>query len=208
MLGPKSRKHIGITYILGLRTRLLAANDWRPATRAKARLVDPDQNRRANPRLGNVQSNHRQQIARLLRGQSQGRGCRSEWVRSRSYDSPTEEDGTACQVRISLTEQTRQAVDDCVKAAGKRPGQFLFSGRRGSERRMSTRQYASLVSEWIASVGLDAHFFGIASASVATNILMGHLPSCESMNSAKAAQAKGEPPRRGPQCRWRDGLAN
>jgi hypothetical protein len=30
---------------------------------------------------------------------------------------------------FELTEQTRQAVDDYIKAAGKKPGEFLFSGR-------------------------------------------------------------------------------
>src|SRR6201746_2757466 len=34
-------------------------------------------------------------------------------------------------VRFELSEQTRQAVDDYLKAANKRPGEFLFTGRRG-----------------------------------------------------------------------------
>jgi integrase len=36
----------------------------------------------------------------------------------------------------------------------------MFTGRRGPERSMTTRQYARLVSEWIASIGLDPHIFG------------------------------------------------
>ena len=67
---------------------------------------------------------------------------------------------TGQPVRFELTEQTRQAVDDYVRVAGKKPGEFLFTGRRGPERCMSTRQYARLVSAWIASIGLDAHLFG------------------------------------------------
>ena len=43
---------------------------------------------------------------------------------------------------------------------GKRPGEFLFTGRRGPDRSMTTRQYARLVSEWIGSVGLDPRLFG------------------------------------------------
>jgi len=35
---------------------------------------------------------------------------------------------TGRPVRFELTEQTRQAVDDYMKAAGKRPGDFLFTG--------------------------------------------------------------------------------
>ncbi|MGC2809092.1 MAG: tyrosine-type recombinase/integrase, partial [Bradyrhizobium sp.] len=63
-------------------------------------------------------------------------------------------------VRFELTEQTRQAVDDYLKVAGKRPDEFLFTSRRGHARSMTTRQYARLVSEWIGSVGLDPRLFG------------------------------------------------
>jgi integrase len=41
-----------------------------------------------------------------------------------------------------LSEQTRQAIDDYLRATGKRPGEFLFTGRRGPDRNMTTRQYA------------------------------------------------------------------
>jgi integrase len=59
-----------------------------------------------------------------------------------------------------MTEQTRQSVDDHVRAAGKKSGEFMFTGRRGPERSMTTRQYARLASEWVASIGLDPHIFG------------------------------------------------
>ena len=59
-----------------------------------------------------------------------------------------------------MSEQTRQAIDDYLKAANKRPGEFLFTGRRGPETSITTRQYARLVSEWIASVGLEPKLFG------------------------------------------------
>ena len=67
---------------------------------------------------------------------------------------------TGQPVRFELTEQTRQAVDDYLRAAGKKPGEFMFTGRRGPGRSMTTRQYARLVSEWIANIGLDPHLFG------------------------------------------------
>ena len=44
--------------------------------------------------------------------------------------------------------------------ANKKPGEFLFTGRRGPELSMTTRQYARLVSEWIGSIGLDPRLFG------------------------------------------------
>jgi len=60
---------------------------------------------------------------------------------------------TGRPVRFEVSEQTRQAVDDYLKAASKKPGEFLFTGRRGPERSMTTRQYTRLVSEWIGSAG-------------------------------------------------------
>jgi integrase len=62
-------------------------------------------------------------------------------------------------VRFELTEQTRQAVDDYIKASGKKPGEFLFNGRGHKDHCMTTRQYARLVSRWIESIGLDPLFF-------------------------------------------------
>ena len=67
---------------------------------------------------------------------------------------------TGQPVKFELTEQTRQAVDDYLRAARKKPGEPLFNGRRGAGQCMTTRQYARLVSEWVASIGLDPHFFG------------------------------------------------
>src|SRR5499425_1141987 len=62
---------------------------------------------------------------------------------------------TGRPVKFELTDQTRQAVDDYPRAAGKKPGEFLFAGRRGNGQCMTTRQYARLLSEWVASTGLD-----------------------------------------------------
>jgi integrase len=67
---------------------------------------------------------------------------------------------TGRPVKFELTEQTRQAVDDYLKIAGKKPGQVLFNGRRDADHGMTTRQYARLLSEWSTSIGLDPHFFG------------------------------------------------
>src|SRR5467141_2433859 len=49
---------------------------------------------------------------------------------------------TGQTVRFEMTEQTRQAVDDYIRAANKKPGEFLFTGRRGAGQCMTTRQYA------------------------------------------------------------------
>jgi integrase len=60
---------------------------------------------------------------------------------------------TGRPVRFELTEQTRQAVDDYIRTAAKKPGEFLFTAHRGQEHRMTTRQYARLLAEWIGSNG-------------------------------------------------------
>jgi integrase len=67
---------------------------------------------------------------------------------------------TGQPVRFELTEQTRQAVGDYLRSAVKKPDEFMFASRRGSRKSITTRQYARLVSEWIASIGLDPHLFG------------------------------------------------
>ena len=66
---------------------------------------------------------------------------------------------TGRPVKFELTEQTRQAVDDYLAAAGKKPGEFLFTKRRAIGRPMTVRQYARLVSERIASIGLDPRIY-------------------------------------------------
>lgn len=67
---------------------------------------------------------------------------------------------TGRPVRFELSEQTRQAIDDYLKFANKRPGEFLFSGHRGLKTSITTRQYARLVAEWIGGAGLDPRLFG------------------------------------------------
>jgi hypothetical protein len=73
----------------------------------------------------------------------QGRGC----CPKRLYDGPcngtAEEDGTASEVRADGS--NRQAVDCYLKAAGKKPGEFLFTGRRGFGQCITTRQYSRLL---------------------------------------------------------------
>ena len=63
-------------------------------------------------------------------------------------------------VKFELTEQTRQAVDAFIIACAKKPGEFLFASRGNPERGITTRQYARLVSKWIAKTGSDPQLFG------------------------------------------------
>ena len=67
---------------------------------------------------------------------------------------------TGQPVRFELTEQTRQAIDDYLRATGKKPDEFLFAGRGDRGRCLTTRQYARHLSRWIEGIGLDPHLFG------------------------------------------------
>jgi hypothetical protein len=62
---------------------------------------------------------------------------------------------TGLPVPFEVTEQTRQAVGDDIRAADKKAGEFLFAAPRWLGRGLSTRQYGRLVPEWIHSIGLD-----------------------------------------------------
>jgi len=67
---------------------------------------------------------------------------------------------TSRPVKFEITEQTRQAVDVYLASQRKKPGDYLFTGRRGPGRNLTTRQYARLLSTWISGIGLDPAMFG------------------------------------------------
>jgi hypothetical protein len=127
---------------------------------AEARVVYPNETAigGTTTRPGNVQPGNRQQAPRLRR-----RCTGVEDIAPNGYANDraiVRQRKTGQSIKFELTEQTRQTVDDYLTAAGKRPGDFLFAGRRSSKRSITTRQYARLVSEWVASIGLDPHNFG------------------------------------------------
>ena len=49
--------------------------------------------------------------------------------------------------------------DDFLRETGV-SWEYLFTGRRGPNCSLTTRQYARLLSDWLVSVGLDPHLFG------------------------------------------------
>ena len=67
---------------------------------------------------------------------------------------------TGRPVRFEITEQTRQALSEYLRVSRRRSGEFLFAGRGNHTCYLSTRQYARLVGEWVASIGLDPLKFG------------------------------------------------
>ena len=67
---------------------------------------------------------------------------------------------TGRPVRFELTDQARMTIDEYLKLTGRKSGQFLFAGRGDGARGLTTRQYARLVQERVASIGLDPAKFG------------------------------------------------
>jgi integrase len=62
---------------------------------------------------------------------------------------------------VIRTDRTNASVGGRIhQRRQQKTGRVLFSGRRGLGRCITTRQYARLVSEWIASIGLDPSLFG------------------------------------------------
>lgn len=67
---------------------------------------------------------------------------------------------TGRPVRFEITEQSRDAVDAYMASGKRKPGPYLFPGRGGAARSLTTRQYARLLNTWIAGAGLEPALFG------------------------------------------------
>ena len=67
---------------------------------------------------------------------------------------------TGRPVQFEITEHTRLAIDTYLRATGRKAGQSLFAGRGDQPGHLTTRQYARLVGDWIASIGLDPLKYG------------------------------------------------
>jgi integrase len=63
-------------------------------------------------------------------------------------------------VQFEITEQTRNSVSDWIKQAKLRNEDFLFPSRIHVSPHLSTRQYARVVGQWVASIGLDPADYG------------------------------------------------
>ncbi|MHA1166112.1 MAG: tyrosine-type recombinase/integrase [Alphaproteobacteria bacterium] len=67
---------------------------------------------------------------------------------------------TGRPVKFELTDHTRSAVDEHLRYKRRKHGEHLFCGRGHLYRHLSTRQYARLVSDWVALANLDPLQFG------------------------------------------------
>jgi len=62
--------------------------------------------------------------------------------------------------QFELTEQTREAVDAWISRLNAHDRGYLFPSRVHDCLHLSTRQYARIVNQWVASIGLDPHKYG------------------------------------------------
>jgi len=63
-------------------------------------------------------------------------------------------------VQFELTEPTRIAVAAWIAKANLKAEQYLFPSRVVKSPHVSTRQYARIVHQWVAAVGLDTTVYG------------------------------------------------
>jgi len=63
-------------------------------------------------------------------------------------------------VQFELTEPTRTVVAAWIEKAKLKPEQCLFPSRLSRSPHVSTRQYARIVHQWVASIGLDSTVYG------------------------------------------------
>ena len=63
-------------------------------------------------------------------------------------------------VQFEITEQSRSAVSQLITSKHLSPGDYLFVSRQNRTAHLSTRQYAKLLKDWVADVGLDPRAYG------------------------------------------------
>ena len=67
-------------------------------------------------------------------------------------------------LQCTLSKTTMKALDQWISQAGKRQGDYLFTGRiGGGQIALSSRQLSRLVKAWAVGIGLDEHLYGIES---------------------------------------------
>jgi integrase len=63
-------------------------------------------------------------------------------------------------VQFEISDQTRLAIRDLITQFNLTPSRFLFPSRMSSSPHLSTRQYAKIVKDWVADIGLDPYAYG------------------------------------------------
>ena len=67
---------------------------------------------------------------------------------------------TGQKVQFEITEQTRDSIDTLISQYRLRPDDYLFKSRMTQSERLSTRQYARIVKNWVSRIGLVPMAYG------------------------------------------------
>ena len=67
---------------------------------------------------------------------------------------------TSRPVQFEITEQTRESISNLIEFAKLNYSDYLFKSRFKSSLHLSTRQYARIVENWVAQIGLDPASYG------------------------------------------------
>jgi integrase len=67
---------------------------------------------------------------------------------------------TGRSVQFEITEQSRSAICALIASQKLEPNHFLFRSRKNRAIHLSTRQYSTLLKDWVADVGLDPQAYG------------------------------------------------
>jgi len=63
-------------------------------------------------------------------------------------------------VQFEISDQTQLAIRNLITKFKLTPNQFLFPSRLSASPHLSTRQYAKIVKDWVADIGLDPYAYG------------------------------------------------
>ena len=63
-------------------------------------------------------------------------------------------------VQFEITGHTRESLEDWIRQADLKQGDYLFKSRLRGSTHLSTRQYARIVESWISEIGLDPASYG------------------------------------------------
>jgi integrase len=67
---------------------------------------------------------------------------------------------TGRPVQFEITEQSRSAICELIADQKLERTHYLFGSRKNPAVHLSTRQYAKLLKDWVADVGLDPKSYG------------------------------------------------
>ena len=68
------------------------------------------------------------------------------------------------RIQCRLSKSTMNVLDKWINQSGKKPGDYLFTGRTsGTSKAITPRQFSRLVKQWADDIGLDGSLYGTES---------------------------------------------